>query len=74
MLEVVEWFSKKYNTMLFIHFDEVDAVLDIHPKVELEHGDHAAKRCYEFWIAIHPILCWKPRVLSTTALLYPWYE
>jgi hypothetical protein len=48
---------KKYSKDLFIHFDEVDLILDILPKIEPNgEKNKSITRFYQFWELINPIV------------------
>lgn len=55
---VLHWFSEKCKKTFFIHFDEVDAILEVPPKLERDEvvGIEAAKRFYDFWTFTHSII------------------
>lgn len=52
---IVSWFSEKHNQIFFIHFDEVDVILEAQPAVKSERLP-AAERFYQFWQLVHPML------------------
>jgi hypothetical protein len=53
--DIMNEFSNRHKTKFFIHFDEVDAILETQPAVDSE-GLPAAERFYGFWKRIDPIL------------------
>jgi hypothetical protein len=55
---VLAWFTKKYHKTFFVHFDEVDLILNVAPSLTRDEiiGIEAAKRFYDFWRLTHPII------------------
>lgn len=54
--KIIEYFYVKYSRALFIHFDEVDKILEIEPKIQQSDDEQSIKRFYQFWTLINPIL------------------
>jgi hypothetical protein len=56
LANIVRHFSQKYGLIFFIHFDEVDKILQFSPPIYNSLSLVAAKRYYEFWQLITNII------------------
>lgn len=54
--QIVQFFSEKYKRLIFVHFDEVDLILNVKPEIDKNNQDMCTQRFYKFWDLIHRIL------------------
>lgn len=54
---ILNWFKEKYNRSFFIHYDEVDYILQVPPAIlyDAAFEIEGANRFYHFWTFIHSV-------------------